>query len=85
MIYTIEQLAPGSYDVLLDGALVASLVREVDRSGTVHEWLVDLLDDTPPAVRPAPVTAQQHTIGSRGAALDWLGIHERGIVDAQAG
>ena len=45
MTYTIKQLAPGSYDVLLDGALVASLVREVDRSEAVRGWSVELLDE----------------------------------------
>lgn len=78
MTYTVQQLAAGSYDVLFDGALVASLVREVDRSGVTREWLVDLLDETSPAERPAPFTAQQHIFGSRGAALEWLGIGESG-------
>lgn len=74
MTYTIRQLAAGSYDVLLDGAVVASLVREVGRSGMVREWLIVLLDETPPAERPAPFTAQQHAFDTRAAALEWLGI-----------
>lgn len=74
MTYTVEQLAAGSYDVLLDGALVASLVHEVDRSGTAVEWLVDLLDETSPTERPAPFTAQQHAFRTRAEALEWLGI-----------
>lgn len=78
MTYTVEQLAAGSYDVLLDGRLVASLTREVDRSNVTREWLVDLLDEMPPAERPAPFTAQQHTFGSRAAALEWLGIRSEG-------
>jgi hypothetical protein len=72
--YTIRQLAAGSYDVLLDGTLVACLVREIDRSGTAREWLVDLLDETAPAERPAPFTAQQHAFRTRAEALEWLGI-----------
>lgn len=77
MTYTVEQLAAGSYDVLLDGRLVASLVREVDRSDVTRGWLVDLLDETPPAERPAPFTAQQHAFATCTASLEWLGIHGR--------
>ena len=76
MTYTVQQLAAGSYDVLLDGALVAALVREVDRSDMAREWLVELLDETPSAERPAPFTAQQHAFTTRAAALEWLGIQE---------
>ena len=74
MTYTIRRLAAGSYDVLLNGCLVASLVREVERSGTTREWLVDLLDEVPPTTWPAPFTAQQHSFASQTAALEWLGI-----------
>lgn len=74
MTYSVQQLAPGSYDVLLDGALVASLVREVGRSDAVQGWLIELLDETVPAKRPAPFTGQQHAFASRAAALEWLGI-----------
>ncbi|WCS28888.1 hypothetical protein LOK46_32370 (plasmid) [Methylobacterium sp. NMS14P] len=76
MTYTVQQLAPGSYDVLLDGAVVASLVREVDRGGTAREWLVDLLNELSPAERPEPFTAQQHAFDTRAEALEWLGIEE---------
>ena len=78
MTYTVEQLAAGSYDVLLDGRLVASLVREVDRSDVTRGWLVDLLDEAPPAERPAPFTAQQHAFATCTAALEWLGIRDVG-------
>ena len=74
--YTVEQLAAGSYDVLLDGALVASLVRDVGRSDVTLGWLVDLLDEMPRAKRPAPFTDQQHAFTTRAAALEWLGIEE---------
>ena len=81
--YSIRQLAPGSFDVLLDGALVAALVHGID--GLDDGWQVDLLDEKSFSDRPPPFTAQSHTFPSLPAALDWLGIHERGIVDAQAG
>ncbi|MCJ2084880.1 hypothetical protein MKK88_02580 [Methylobacterium sp. E-005] len=76
MTYAVEQLTPGSYDVLLDGHLVASLVREVDRSEAVRGWLIELLDETPPPQRPAPFTAQSHAFETRAAALAWLGIRD---------
>nr|WP_042671829.1 hypothetical protein [Methylobacterium sp. B34] len=74
MTYTIQQLAPGSYDILQDGALVASLVREVSRGDAVRGWLVELLEEASPTERPAPFTAQQHVFSTRAAALEWLGI-----------
>lgn len=76
MTYTVVRLAAGSYDVLLDDCLVASLVRDVDRSGVAREWLVELLDETPPDERPVPFTAQRHAFGTQAAALQWLGIKE---------
>ncbi|KQS69325.1 hypothetical protein ASG32_29500 [Methylobacterium sp. Leaf361] len=85
MTYTVRQLAAGSYDVLLDGAVVASLVREVGRSDAVWGWLVELLDETSPAERPAPFTAQQHAFRIRAEALKWLGIPEDGISDLPPG
>ena len=81
MTYTIEQLAPGSYDVLLDGTLVASLVRNVHRSGPADTWSAELLDEMPAIKRPAPFTNQRHVFKSRLAALEWLSISE---VDATA-
>ena len=81
MTYTVEQLAPGSYDVLLDGTLVASLVRNVHRSGPADTWSAELLEEMPAIKRPAPFTNQRHVFKSRLAALEWLSISE---VDATA-
>lgn len=78
MTYTVEQLAPGSYDVLLDGTLVAGLVRNVHGTGPVDTWVVELLNDWPAIKRPAPFVNQRYIFKSRPAALDWLGIHEGG-------
>ncbi|MCJ2071398.1 hypothetical protein MKK75_21805 [Methylobacterium sp. J-030] len=74
MTYTVEQLAPGSYDVLRDGAVMAGLVRSVHRNGPSDTWQVELLDELAPAERPAPFMAQRHVFKSRSAALEWLGI-----------
>jgi hypothetical protein len=76
MTYTVEQLAPGSYDVLLDDVVIAALVRVVSRSGPTDMWQIELLDEIPAAWRPAPFTSQWRTFNSRLAALEWLGIEE---------
>src|SRR5688572_29130646 len=43
MPYTLSRLAPGSYDVLLDGVIIASLVRsgETNRATWTAELLLD--------------------------------------------
>jgi len=74
MTYTVEQLALGSYDVLLDGIVIAGLVRSVHRSGPSDTWQVELLDEMPATERPAPFTSQRHVFKSRLAALEWLGV-----------
>jgi hypothetical protein len=76
--YTISRLAPGSYDVLLDGVIIASLVRSGDRHNPT--WTVELLVDLPPEKRPAPFTETEHTFGSLEEAQRWLGNAE--ILDA---
>ena len=45
MAYTLSHLAPGSYDVVLDGRVVASLVRSGQTSDAT--WTVELLEDMP--------------------------------------
>lgn len=76
MTYTVEKLAPGSYDVLLDGVVIAALVRSVHRNGPGDAWQIELLDETLAAERPAPFTNQWHVFKSRPAALEWLGVQE---------
>ena len=76
MTYTVEQLAPGSYDVLRDGVVMAALVRLISSSGFSDMWQIELLDEMPAAQRPAPFTSQWRTFESRPAALEWLGIRE---------
>ena len=67
MRYTLFRLAPGSYDVLLDGVIVASLVR-----GEGATWAAELL-----SVEhiPAPLTAAEHAFESF-EACGWLGDPE---------
>lgn len=56
MIYTLSRLAPGSYDVLLNGKIVASLVRSGEKDYTT--WTVELLTDLPPWRDPLPSQRQ---------------------------
>jgi hypothetical protein len=74
MTYTLSLLAPGSYNVLLDGAVIASLVR--DGSKTPTTWTAELLTDAPSWKRPAPFTESEHTFGSLEEARQWLGDAE---------
>ena len=52
MPYKLSRLASGSYDVLLNGVIIASLVQ----SGPTNDatWTAELLVDLPPGERPAP-------------------------------
>jgi hypothetical protein len=70
MPYTLSRLAPGSYDVLLNGAILASLVR----SGSTDDatWTAELLVDVHPRRRPAPFTETEHTFASLKEAQEWL-------------
>jgi hypothetical protein len=72
--YRLFRLALGSYDVLLNGVIIASLVR----SGETHNatWTAELLVDLPPGERPTPFTEMGHTFGSLEEAEEWLGIAE---------
>ncbi len=74
MAYTLSGLALGSYDVLLNEVIIASLVRsgETNRS----TWTAELLVDVHPRRRPAPFTEMEHTFGSLEEAQSWLGNAE---------
>jgi hypothetical protein len=71
MTYKLSRLAPGSYDVLLDGVIIASLVRS-GKTGNAT-WTAELLADLPPQERLLPLTAAEHSFGSLEEAQEWLG------------
>jgi hypothetical protein len=71
MGYTLARLAPGSYDVVLDGTIVASLVRTGQPNDAT--WTAELLEDLPPEARPAPFTELEHRFGTLEEARLWLG------------
>ena len=74
MTYRLTRLAPGSYDVLLNGVIIASLVRTAP--GDSATWAVELLVDLPPEERPAPFAQQEHIFASLDEARRWLGAPE---------
>ncbi len=71
MTYTLSLLAPGSYDVLLNGVVIASLVCDGSKKHTT--WTAELLINLPSWKRPSPFTEAEHTFGSLGEAQKWLG------------
>lgn len=69
MTYTLSLLAPGSYDVLLNGVVIAGLVRDGTKTPTI--WTAELLENMHP--RPAPFIEVEHTFGSLEEVQKWLG------------
>jgi hypothetical protein len=69
MAYTLHPLAPGSYDLHLNGALIGGVVCDSGQ-GT---WTAELLDDLPPLDRPRPFQALEHTFPDLESTLAWLG------------
>jgi glycogen debranching enzyme len=71
MTYHLTKLAPGSYDVWLNGVIVASLVRNGSTSDA--PWTAELLKEFGPGEMPEPFTAPEHTFASLEEARVWLG------------
>ncbi|MET3485853.1 hypothetical protein [Methylobacterium sp. 1973] len=71
MPYTLQRLAAGSYDLLLDGTVVGSVTRDVTKGGDVRGWHAELLDAAPPM--PAPFKQEAHRFETLEAAVAWLG------------
>ena len=68
--YKLIYLAPGSYDVFLDGVVVASLVQA---RGDRPVWVAELLLDLPISERPPPFKRLEHTFTSLEEVRAWLG------------
>ena len=60
--------------MLLDGVIVASLVRSSSKESLT--WTGELLKDVPSWRRPAPFTEAEHTFSSLEEAQKWLGNAE---------
>ena len=72
--YKLSRLAPGSYDVLLDGVIVASLVRSGEKE--YRTWTAELLEDVPSWRMPAPFKKPEHSFSSLEEVRVWLGNAE---------
>ncbi|MCE4226758.1 hypothetical protein HCU64_23740 [Methylobacterium sp. C25] len=71
--YELHRLAVGSFDLVLGGDIIGSVVREVAPAGQEKGWCAELLEDLMPDQRPAPFTATEHSFRSLGAVTAWLG------------
>ncbi|KAB1069329.1 hypothetical protein [Methylobacterium planeticum] len=73
MPYTLDRLAAGSYDLLLDGIVIGGVVRDITADGEARQWRAELLDDLAPAQRPRPFIEIEHGFGSLEEVAAWLG------------
>lgn len=73
MTYTLHQLAPGSYDLALDGKVVGSVSRNVTPGGQEQGWRAELLEDLPREQRPSPFSGVEHPFRTLDAVKSWLG------------
>jgi hypothetical protein len=70
MTYRLIQLAPGAYDLVLYGNVVASVVRNGSRQP--YTWTAELLEDLPRSQRPAPFRHIEHDFSSLEEVCAWL-------------
>ena len=73
MPYTLHRLAAGSYDLLLEGAVIGGVVPDISAGGEVRRWRAELLDELPPAQRPKPFIEIEHRFDTLEEVLAWLG------------
>ncbi len=71
MSYSLIQLAPGAYDLVLDDTIVASVVRNGSRQP--YSWTAELLEDLPRSKRPLPFRDIEHSFPSLEELCAWLG------------
>ena len=71
MTYSLIQLAPGAYDLLLNGAVMGSVVRNGSRQP--YTWNAELLEDLPRDRRPAPFREVEHDFPTLEELCSWLG------------
>jgi hypothetical protein len=62
MAYQLIQLAPDSYDILLDDRIIGSVVKSGSHDAPV--WIAELLDDLPLEKRPLPFTMVEYPLRS---------------------
>jgi hypothetical protein len=59
MTYRLSRLAPGSYDIILNGVIIGGLVRSTTGRHDVT-WVTELLIDLPNGERPNPFGQSEH-------------------------
>jgi hypothetical protein len=74
MTYSLIQLAPGAYDLLLKGEVMGSVVRNGSRQP--YTWTAELLEDLPRSKRPAPFRQIEHEFPTLEELRGWLGDPE---------
>jgi hypothetical protein len=78
--YRLYKLAPGSYDIILNGVIIGGLVRSTTGRHDVT-WVAELLIDAD-GERPSPFTQAEHEFPTLEAACRWLGVPESRMRDA---
>ncbi|WP_114948926.1 hypothetical protein [Microvirga calopogonii] len=74
MSYSLIQLAPGAYDLLLEDEIIGSVVRSGSRGDTV--WTAELIEERPEGERPAPFIGIEHSFPTLQEVCGWLGYPE---------
>jgi len=75
MAYSLQKLAAGSYDLMLDGVNIGSVVQSGAGQANVR-WVAELLEDLPKEERPSPFEEIEHEFRTLGEICHWLGIPE---------
>jgi hypothetical protein len=74
MTYGLVQLAPDACDLLLNGEVIGSVVRNGSRQP--YTWTAELLEDPPRSRRPAPFKQIEHDFPTLEDLRAWLGDPE---------
>ena len=71
MPYTLQRLAAGSYNLILDEKVIGSVVQDVTAGGNSQGWRAELLSDASPL--PKPFVHDTHEFGTLDGVTQWLG------------
>jgi hypothetical protein len=72
--YSLIQLGPGAYDLLLNGEVMGSIVRNGSRQP--YTLTAELLEDLPRSKRPVPFKEIEHDFPTLEELRAWLGDPE---------
>ncbi len=74
MTYFLTKLAPGSYDLWLNGRIIGSVVRGGSEDAPI--WIAELLANVPPEQRPLPFVETEHEFLTLRELRQWLDLPE---------